>query len=339
MAYVTTLPELLTAAAGRLQVIGSAVGAANATAAVATTGVVPAAADEVSAMTAARFAAYGQAYQAIGTEASLTNEQFVSALDASANSYAATEAANMQNLNPTSFLATAAPARPAPYSATGYRGGYRGGYGGARGGYGGGYRGGYGGARGGYGSTGAVTAARGATSAAVLPNQLAAAAPVNASPVHQVLTPSIPAQQAPAAPVVVHRVPAAPLHPALAAAHPAPLAATPTEQLVSTGPANASPVNQVLTHAMPAHEAPAAPRPAPVTAAPVQQLSAVSTSELAGNQVLTHEMPVHQVPIAPVHEVPVQQLSAGATYVSATPADSVPGYYSPHGTAGAFGSQ
>ena len=49
MSFVSTQPEALTAAAGSLQGIGSAMSAQNAAVAAPTTGVVPAAADEVSA--------------------------------------------------------------------------------------------------------------------------------------------------------------------------------------------------------------------------------------------------------------------------------------------------
>ncbi|BBZ15321.1 PE family protein [Mycobacterium branderi] len=94
MSFVTTQPEMLAAAAGDLQGIGSAVSAANAIAAAPTTGVIPAAADEVSALTAARFAAQAQLYQAIGAQATAIHEQFVATMTASAGSYAATEAAN-----------------------------------------------------------------------------------------------------------------------------------------------------------------------------------------------------------------------------------------------------
>lgn len=69
MSFVITLPELLMAAVGRLEAIGSAVSTANVTAALPITGVIPAAADEVSMVTAASFAAYGQLYQAISAEA------------------------------------------------------------------------------------------------------------------------------------------------------------------------------------------------------------------------------------------------------------------------------
>ena len=94
MSFVTTQPEMLVAAAGDLQGIGSAVTAANAAAAAPTTGVIPAAADEVSALTAAQFAAQAQMYQAISSQAAAMHEQFVATMSASAGSYAATEAAN-----------------------------------------------------------------------------------------------------------------------------------------------------------------------------------------------------------------------------------------------------
>src|SRR6185312_8810102 len=97
MSFVTTLPEELTAAAGQLEAIGSAVSAANVTAAAPIAGVIPAAADDVSAVTAAGFAAYGQLYQAISAEARAIHEQFVNALGLSAKSYQAAEAANATN--------------------------------------------------------------------------------------------------------------------------------------------------------------------------------------------------------------------------------------------------
>jgi hypothetical protein len=94
MYFVTTQPELLAAAACSLQGIGSAMAAHNAVAAAPTTGVVPAAADEVSALVAAQFAAHAQIYQAISAQAAAIHEMFVNTLGTSADSYAATEAAN-----------------------------------------------------------------------------------------------------------------------------------------------------------------------------------------------------------------------------------------------------
>ncbi|CNY61609.1 PE family protein [Mycobacterium tuberculosis] len=99
MSFVTTQPEALAAAAGSLQGIGSALNAQNAAAATPTTGVVPAAArraaaDEVSALTAAQFAAHAQIYQAVSAQAAAIHEMFVNTLQMSSGSYAATEAAN-----------------------------------------------------------------------------------------------------------------------------------------------------------------------------------------------------------------------------------------------------
>ena len=91
---MTTAPEALAAAAGSLQGIGSALSAQNAAAAAPTTGVVPAAADEVSALTAAQFAAHAQMYQAVSAQAAAIHETFVSTLGISSASYAATELAN-----------------------------------------------------------------------------------------------------------------------------------------------------------------------------------------------------------------------------------------------------
>jgi tRNA G26 N,N-dimethylase Trm1 len=94
MTFVTTQPEMLTSAAGQLQGVGTAVAAQNAAIAAPTTGVVPAAADEVSALTAAQFASHAQTYQAVSAQAAAMHEMFVRILSASADSYATTEAAN-----------------------------------------------------------------------------------------------------------------------------------------------------------------------------------------------------------------------------------------------------
>jgi PE family len=94
MSFVSTQPEALTTAAAALQGIGSSVSGQNAAAAAPTTGVVPAAADEVSALTAAQFAAHAQLYQAVSAQAAAIHEMFVTTLGTSAGSYAATEAAN-----------------------------------------------------------------------------------------------------------------------------------------------------------------------------------------------------------------------------------------------------
>lgn len=94
MSFVTTQPEMLTVAAGNLTGIGSAMTAQNAAAATPTMGVVPAAADEVSALIATQFAAHAANYQAVSTQAAAVHDMFVATLGASAGSYAATESAN-----------------------------------------------------------------------------------------------------------------------------------------------------------------------------------------------------------------------------------------------------
>lgn len=94
MSFVTTQPAALAAAAGTLQGIGSALSAQNAAAAAPTTGVVPAAADEVSALTAMQFNAHAALYQAVSAQAAAIHEQFVNTLGISSASYALTEAAN-----------------------------------------------------------------------------------------------------------------------------------------------------------------------------------------------------------------------------------------------------
>ncbi|OBH01173.1 MULTISPECIES: PE family protein [unclassified Mycobacterium] len=94
MVFVTAQPESLAAAASRLQAIGSALAAQSASTATPMTGVVPAAADEVSLVTAAKFAVHGQTFQALSAQATEMHEKFVATLLSSAGSYAATEAVN-----------------------------------------------------------------------------------------------------------------------------------------------------------------------------------------------------------------------------------------------------
>lgn len=94
MAFVNTEPELLLAAAGSLETIGAGMNAGNAAAAGPTTAVVPAAADEVSALTAAQFSAHAQTYQAVAAQAAAVHEAFVNTLRTNAAAYAGAEAAN-----------------------------------------------------------------------------------------------------------------------------------------------------------------------------------------------------------------------------------------------------
>jgi hypothetical protein len=94
MSMVSAQPEMLAAAAAELQALNAAVWAGNAAAAAPTTGVVPAAADVVSMLTAAQFASHARLYQQISAQAAAVREQLATTLAISAGSYAATEAAN-----------------------------------------------------------------------------------------------------------------------------------------------------------------------------------------------------------------------------------------------------
>ena len=94
MSFVTTVPEALESAAGDLQGIGASMSAGSAAAAAPTTGVIPPAADVVSALTAAQFAAHAQLYQGRSAQASAQQSLLATTLGTNGASYAATEAAN-----------------------------------------------------------------------------------------------------------------------------------------------------------------------------------------------------------------------------------------------------
>lgn len=68
MSFVLISPEVVSAAAGDLANVGSTISAANKAAAAATTQVLAAGADEVSARIAALFGMYGLEYQAISAQ-------------------------------------------------------------------------------------------------------------------------------------------------------------------------------------------------------------------------------------------------------------------------------
>ncbi|HET9875649.1 MAG TPA: PE family protein [Mycobacterium sp.] len=94
MSFVTTQPQALSAAAQNLAAIGTALAAQNAAASAPTTGVVPAATDEVSVLVAAQFATHAQMYQTVSAQATVMHEMFVNMLGCGAGSYEATEAVN-----------------------------------------------------------------------------------------------------------------------------------------------------------------------------------------------------------------------------------------------------
>jgi hypothetical protein len=113
MSFVLTTPEMLAAAAGDLQGIGSAIAAANTVAASPTTGLLAPAGDSVSARTAAVFAAHAQGYQALSARAAAFHNQFVQTLIAGGNSYANTETSNAAAAHLTPFVASQQAANPA----------------------------------------------------------------------------------------------------------------------------------------------------------------------------------------------------------------------------------
>lgn len=116
MSFVTTLPAALSATASTLQHLGTSMAGENAAAAAPTTGVVPAAADEVSALQATQFSAYGTLYQQVSAQAAAMHQTLVNTLGTSAGSYGQTEAANQAATGSTALSGAASsaaqPAQP-----------------------------------------------------------------------------------------------------------------------------------------------------------------------------------------------------------------------------------
>jgi hypothetical protein len=94
MSFVDVHPEVLAGAASQFGAIGASMNAQNAAAAGPTTAVVPAAADQVSALIAAQLAMHARMYQSVSAQATAVHEMLVKTMAANANSYAAAEAAN-----------------------------------------------------------------------------------------------------------------------------------------------------------------------------------------------------------------------------------------------------
>jgi PE family len=100
MSYVIAAPELMTSAATDLATIGSNLAAAHTAATAPTVGLIPAAADEVSAAVTSFFSGHAHAFQGLAGKAAAFHDQFVATLKAGAHSYAATEAAATASLRP-----------------------------------------------------------------------------------------------------------------------------------------------------------------------------------------------------------------------------------------------
>jgi broad specificity phosphatase PhoE len=92
MSFVLVAPDIVKTAAAEAAQVGSAVAAGNLAAALPTTEVAAAGADEVSAAVAALFGAHAREYQAAAARAAAYHEQFVGNLSAAAASYVGAEA-------------------------------------------------------------------------------------------------------------------------------------------------------------------------------------------------------------------------------------------------------
>jgi PE family len=96
MSFLGVTPDVLTAASGNLENIGTSLRAAHAAAAAQTTAIVAPAADEVSEAITSLFGTAAQEYQALGAQAATFHESFVKTLGAAAGQYVTAEAANVQ---------------------------------------------------------------------------------------------------------------------------------------------------------------------------------------------------------------------------------------------------
>lgn len=94
MSFLVANPNVISVAAEDLAEIGSAIGEANSVAAGATTGLVPAAGDEVSVALATLFSTFGVDYQTISTQVAAFHNTLVQQLTRAAGNYAAAENAN-----------------------------------------------------------------------------------------------------------------------------------------------------------------------------------------------------------------------------------------------------
>jgi PE family len=96
MSLLSVVPDIVTAASGNLQNIGSAVRTANAAAAALTTAIAAPAADEVSGAITALLGTHAQEFQALSAKAAAFHGEFANLLNGGAAQYLSTEAANAQ---------------------------------------------------------------------------------------------------------------------------------------------------------------------------------------------------------------------------------------------------
>ncbi|BBX61268.1 hypothetical protein MSAS_04420 [Mycobacterium saskatchewanense] len=96
MSFVVAVPELVQGAAQDLAGIQDALAEAAASVVGPTTGVVPAAADEVSAAIASMFGSFGQEFQALSSQAQAFHAEFVNLMNAGAGAYLSAEVTNAE---------------------------------------------------------------------------------------------------------------------------------------------------------------------------------------------------------------------------------------------------
>ncbi|OBG27191.1 PE family protein [Mycobacterium sp. 852002-51057_SCH5723018] len=96
MSLVIAVPELVQAAAQDLAGLQTSLAEAAAYVVGPTTGVVPAAADEVSAAISAMFGNFGQQFQSLSAQARAFHAEFVNLMNAGAGAYLSTEVANVE---------------------------------------------------------------------------------------------------------------------------------------------------------------------------------------------------------------------------------------------------
>jgi hypothetical protein len=98
MSFLLAAPEALATAASDLAGVGSTISTASSVAAAPTTGLLAAAADEVSTQVAMLFSEHAQGYQRLSAQVAAFHERFVQSLTAGAGAYAAAEANAVQTL-------------------------------------------------------------------------------------------------------------------------------------------------------------------------------------------------------------------------------------------------
>ncbi|OBG46005.1 hypothetical protein A5672_00790 [Mycobacterium alsense] len=109
MTTLVAQPEILATAAQNASSIGSVIEQARAAAAGSTTSLAVAAEDEVSAITAQFFGAFGQEYQAMLQQATVFHNEFTAALAAAGNAYAQAETQIAATLGLTGAASSAVP--------------------------------------------------------------------------------------------------------------------------------------------------------------------------------------------------------------------------------------